>query len=250
MKPLRVLIVDDDRDFAAGLALLLRVEGYEVVLAASGEEALEIFKGEDFDITFMDVRLPGMSGMESFFEIRRLKPDARVMMMTAFSVEQLLRDAVDGGALGVLDKPLDPDKVLDILESVKPAGLVLVVDDDPEFAHSLQMYLAKAGYRVLLAHTGREAVDRVLANGVDVLVLDLRLPVMSGLEVYLELKRRQCSPPTMVVTGYAVEEAGAIHRLKQMSVAGCLVKPFAPEALISAIGRLMQNPDEKISAPS
>ena len=97
MKPLRVFIVDDDRDFAEGLALLMQVEGHEVTLAFSGEQALKLFQREEFDITFMDVRLPGMSGVESFFELRKLKPESKVMMMTAYNIEQLLRQTIDGG---------------------------------------------------------------------------------------------------------------------------------------------------------
>ncbi len=240
MKPTRVFIVDDDRDFAEGLAMLLQVEGYETVLAFSGEEALEIFRREDFDITFMDVQLPGMNGVESFFEIRKIKPDAKVMMMTAYSVEQLLHQAVDGGALGVLNKPLDTDRMLNLLESVKPAGIILVADDDPDFVHSLEMYLSNADYKVLVARTGQEALDRALANYADILILDLQLPVLSGLEVYLELKRQQRSLPTLIVTGHATKEAQTINRLSEISAAGCLVKPFAPKALLAAIENLME----------
>ncbi len=247
MKKLRVFIVEDDRDFAEGLALLLQVEGYEVTIAFSGEEALQVFKQQDFDITFMDVRLPGMNGIESFFELRRLKPGARVIMMTAYSVEQLLNETINGGALGVLSKPLKPEKVLEMLKTVKPAGIILLADDDPDFVRALEMFLSKANYKVLLARTGREAVDKVLNNNVDVLILDLRLPVLSGLDVYLDLKRQSRTLPTLIVTGYETEEVETIDKLKEMSVAGCLIKPFAPETLLSAVKMLMENPDGKIS---
>lgn len=246
MKPLRVFIVDDDKDFAQGLAMLLQIEGYDVTLAYSGEEAVEVFKHQDFDLTFMDVKLPNMSGVESFFEIRKLKPDAKIMMMTAFSVEQLLTEAIDGGALGVLNKPLDHEKVLSVLESSKPSGIILVADDDPDFVQSLKIYLSQANYRVMVAYTGQDAVDRVVANGIDILILDLRLPVLSGLEVYLELKRRQCTLPTIIVTGYANEEVDSIDKLKDLSVAGCMVKPFVPEAMLAAIDSLMENRNEQI----
>lgn len=247
MKQPRVFIVEDDRDFAEGLALLLNVEGYEVTIAFSGEEAVEIFKHQDFDITFMDVRLPGMNGVESFFEIRKLKPGARVMMMTAYSVEQLLREAINGGALGVLNKPLNPEKILEMLKTVKPAGVILLADDDPDFLSTLEMLLSKSNYKVLLARTGQETVEKVLENDINVLILDLNLPLLSGLEVYLELKRQGRTLPTLIVTGYAGEEANSIDKLKEISVAGCLIKPFAPEVLLSAIEVLMKKPDGKIS---
>ena len=236
MKPIKVFIVDDDVDFAESLAEVVEAEGHHVTVAHSGEDAIARFRDDDFDIAFMDVKLPDMNGVESFFEIRRLKPEAKVMMMTGYAVEQLLRQAVEGGALGVLDKPLNFDKLFETLESVKPnRELVLVADDDPDFVDSIKDVLATRGYSILVAHTGREAVDKVLNNGIDVLVLDLRLPVMSGLEVYMNLKRRGRAVPTVIVTGYAGEEAESITVLNRASVSGVFLKPFDPEELVAHI---------------
>ena len=118
MTGLRIFVVDDDRDFAESLADVLEPQGHTVALAFSGEEAVQRFATEDFDITFMDVRLPGMNGVESFFALRKMKPDAKVMMMTGFSVEELLRQAVENGAVGVLRKPFDMDDVAAAIEAM------------------------------------------------------------------------------------------------------------------------------------
>ncbi len=134
MKPLSVLIVDDDRDFGQSLANFLRLEGYQVELAFDGETAVEKFWARDFDAAFLDVKLPGMNGVETFLEIRELKPDAKVFMMTGFSVEELLRQAMDSGAVGVFHKPLDLGEVVKALEAAAPAAIVLVADDDPDFS--------------------------------------------------------------------------------------------------------------------
>ncbi len=238
MNPLNIFIVDDDRDFAESVADVLEARGHRCEIALTGEEAVRIFGERDFDLTFMDVKLPGMNGVESFFEIRKIKPDARVMMMTAYSVEQLLEQAIDQGALGVLRKPFDPDELLGVLESVKPAGVVLVVDDYPDFAESIEKFLTVRGYNVLIAHSGEAAVETVMADSIDLLVLDLRLPVLSGLEVYMELKNRGRALPTVIVTGYAEEEAASIDSLHSMKATGCLVKPFDPRDLLAAIEAL------------
>ncbi len=112
MGSLRILIVDDDVDFAAAQAEVIEAEGYDVECAHTGGEAVARFRENDFDIAFMDVKLPDMNGVESLFEIRRLKPDAKVMMMTGFSVELLPQQAVEGGAFGVLQKPFAPAALL------------------------------------------------------------------------------------------------------------------------------------------
>ena len=240
MKPLRIFVVDDDRDFVESLADVFEARGHEVALAYTGEEAVQRFEVEDFDITFMDVRMPGMDGVESFLEIRKLKPGAKVVMMTAYSVEQLLEKAIEEGALGVLRKPFDTDNLIKMLDAIKPQGIVLVVDDDEDFAASVEKILTDRGYHVLLARTGEEAVVKVLANGIDLLVLDLRLPVLSGLEVYLELKKHDRTVPTIIVTGYAAEEKESIDALRSMSVTGCLVKPFDPTELLEAIEAMVR----------
>lgn len=242
MRPLRILVVDDDADFANALAEFLRLEGHELELAFDGESAMVKFAERDFDITFMDVRLPGKNGVESFFEIRRLKPTARVLMMTAYRVEELLKQAIDNVALGVLNKPFDVDEALRALDTVKPAGIVLLADDDPDFLDGLSRALTAGGYRTLLARDGQEAVEMVNAGDIDCLVLDLRLPILSGLEVYLELKRQGHAVPTIIVAGYA-EEAEAIDQLRAMSVAGCLVKPFEPAELVRAIDAMVAEPE-------
>ena len=242
MGRLRVFIVDDDRDFAESLAMLIEGRNCEVELAFSGEEAIAVFQEEDagtrqFDLVLMDVRLPGMNGVESLLEIHRLRPSTRVVMMTGYSVEQLLEKAVEQGAWGVLRKPSDIHKVLPMLDSLKPDG-ILIVDDDPDFVDSMKALLQGQGYMVFIARDGQEALDRIRSNGVDILILDLCLPILSGLETYLELKRTGHVLPTIIVTAYAEECAGDIDQLRLLEVSGVLRKPFDPEELLGEVERL------------
>jgi CheY-like chemotaxis protein len=237
MRPLRVFIVDDDRDFAASLALLIRGRGHEVELAHSGEEAIAKFREQDFDITFMDVKLPRKNGVESFIEIRQSNPSARVVMMTGYSVGQLLEQAISQGAWRVLNKPLDILQVLNLLDDIKPDG-ILIVDDDPDFVQSIKSLLVNRGYTVFVAEDGQQAIERVRADDIDILILDLRLPILSGLETYLELKQSGHAIPTLIVTAYADQEAGDIDKLRALSVSGILSKPFDPRELLEAIERL------------
>ena len=235
MSPLKIFIVDDNQDFAESLADLLELDGHEVELAFDGETAIENFRNQNYDITFMDVKLPGLNGVESFFEIRKINPQARVVMMTGYSVEQLISQAVENGALGVLSKPIGMSQILEQLEKIKPNGIILLADDDQDFLCSLKDILTAHNYRVLIARTGPEAVNRILTNNIDVLILDLKLPLLSGLEVYLTLKEYGLMIPTIIVTGYPLEEADNIDKLRSMSISGCFIKPFAPQALLDTI---------------
>lgn len=236
MNAKNVLIVDDDEDFAESLAMVLEGRGYQVELANSGEEAIRKLRENDYAITFMDVKMPGKNGVESFLEIRKFKPDARVVMMTGYSVEQLLDQAMEQGAWDILSKPLDINKVLKIISEL-PAGGVLIADDDADFVESIKGLLEGAGKAVFVALNGQEAVNRVVAGGIDLLILDMRMPVLNGLEAFLELKRRGCLVPIIIVTAFATEE---MQNVQNMAVNGMLRKPFDPRELLNAVEALLK----------
>jgi len=230
----RVLVIDDDRDHAESIVDILTMRGHAVEAAFSGEAGVKLFRDEDFDIVFMDVKLPGMNGVETFFEFKKIRPNAKVMMMTGYSVEQLIAQAIANGALGVLRKPFAIGDLLQALDEVKPRGLVLVADDDPDFAESLKPILAQQGYRVVVASTGQEALEKAAEEGVNCLILDLAMPLLTGVEVYLKLKESGKSIPTIFVTGFPGEKTAALAGLRPVDQ-GILLKPFDPQDLIHAI---------------
>jgi two-component system, NtrC family, response regulator HydG len=244
MNSIRVFIVDDDKDLAESLSIALEGSGCEVEIAHSGEEAVRIFREKDFDIAFMDVKLPGMNGVESFLEIKKMKPGAKVVMMTGYSVEQLLEQALDNGAWGILHKPIDMNVLLEHLENIGEQG-VLVVDDDPDFITSTQDFLAHSGYRVFVASNGEEAIQSLRSKAVDVLILDLRMPILNGLETCIQLKKEGVFVPTIIVTAFAEEEKNALDMLCLMPFCGLLKKPFDPKDLIDTINNLKKSrPDQ------
>ena len=230
----RILIVDDDTDHAESLADLLQMRGYEVEVAYSGEQALEQFSRLDFDVTLMDVKLPGMNGVETFFQFRKLKSDAQVIMMTGLSVEQLIARAVEGGALGILHKPFATNDLLDVLTRAQSRGLVLVADDDPTFVESIGDFLSSSGYRTVIARNGQDALAKAQSSEVDCLLLDLSMPILSGIEVYLKLRECGRSVPIIIVSGLKSE-------LPQwLAAEHILIKPFDPSLLVEALKEAME----------
>ena len=116
MTSLKILVVDDDKDGADGLAEALELYGHQVTTAYSGFDAVKLFRHTVFDLTFMDVMMLGLNGVESLMQIRKIAPKARVFMMTGYSARDLLDQAVDEGAAGVLQKPF---AIEEVLENVK-----------------------------------------------------------------------------------------------------------------------------------
>jgi CheY-like chemotaxis protein len=228
----RVLIVDDDVDHAESLADVIEMRGHSVEMANNGEDGIALFRSQPFDFVLMDVKLPGMNGVDTFLELKKIQPSAKVMMMTGFSVDQLVAQAIDGGALGVMHKPFPATHILEMLvREIKPSGRILVADDDPDFVESIVPILESGGYSVDVARTGAEALEKMMAEPVDCLLLDLRMPVMSGAELYARLMEAGRAVPTVLVSQGREETDDA--RLR--STCGLLFKPFDPNSLLTAI---------------
>ena len=231
---LRILVVDDDEDNANSLAELFELEGHAVTLAYSGEAAIAAYMNASFDLAFMDVMMPGLNGVESFLEIRKLKPEAKVFMMTGYSVEQLLQQAMDHGAMGVLTKPISIDKLMRSLDEVKPGGIVLIAGEAPMFGAQLKQLMDGAGLRC--DHLRRET-DLVMDGG-SLAIIDIGKPLIHSVEVYARLKRQGHARPAIIVTKPGHHGGDAFAALRDVAVTGILNKPFDPMQLLQQLGTL------------
>jgi len=103
----RLLIVDDDPSMLHTTALVLEGLGYAVDLAEDGPTAIEKAQQAAFDVVLMDIKMPLMDGVETYKRIKAIHPEAAVIMMTAYAMEDLVAEALKEGARGVIYKPLD-----------------------------------------------------------------------------------------------------------------------------------------------
>lgn len=232
MKNLRILVVDDDRDFAEGIAEALELHGHEIAVAHSGEEALETFTETEFDVTFMDVKLPGWNGVESFREFRRRFPGAKVVMMTAYSLDDLMDVATEKGVIGSFHKPLALGAVQALLDRVRQDTRVLIVDDDVDFAREIRDMLEVAGYSVRSCFDGVTAIQRCMDEPFDAMVLDLRLPGANGSEVYRAVREARPDLRIVAVTGFDEETLETNAAANDMNPDLVLHKPFSPDRLL------------------
>jgi DNA-binding response OmpR family regulator len=103
----RVLVVDDEPDAVELLQEFLAAKGYEVLTATGGEEALRIVREERPHLILLDVRMPGMNGLEVLRHVRQIDQEVGVIMVTAVSEEETGREALALGAFDYIVKPLD-----------------------------------------------------------------------------------------------------------------------------------------------
>ena len=119
MKPgASILVVDDNINLCNSMSLILEHKGYSVTTAVDGLEAIDRVSERSFDITFMDIKMPVMDGVKAYRRIKQIRPGAVVIMMTAYSLEDLLEEALQEGAYAALYKPLDMGKVLGMVDEI------------------------------------------------------------------------------------------------------------------------------------
>jgi DNA-binding NtrC family response regulator len=117
--PTRVLLVDDEKDFVEMLSLRLKDVGERVTPAYSGRECLEILENENIDVVILDIKMPGMDGIETLREIKRRFPIVEVVMLTGHGTTETAVEGMKLGAFDYLMKPADFEDLTTKLEGAR-----------------------------------------------------------------------------------------------------------------------------------
>jgi CheY-like chemotaxis protein len=199
--PSRILIVEDDGDLAENLAEIVEGLGHEVEVASSAERALELVRSKPFHGIITDFRLPGKTGIELIRELRASGIAVPIVVVSAFMDFRMTEGAEEAGALDVVAKPVDMDRLLGLLtEFTKPGGDVLIVDDNVSLAENIAEGLRERGLEPLIGDSGAAALaQRKLPR---VAVLDVRLPDRSGIDLAQRLAARDPRIRILFMTGY------------------------------------------------
>jgi len=113
----RVLVVDDEERFRLTLAKLLTVSGLEVTTLGSGQEALEALRQAPFDVIVLDVRMPGMNGIETLAEIKKINPLIEVIILTGHASVDAAVDIMKLGGYDYLLKPCSLEELTDKIDA-------------------------------------------------------------------------------------------------------------------------------------
>lgn len=122
---------------------------------------------------------------------------------------------------------------LKMLISRHMARTILVVDDEVGYREMIQMDLCDQGFRAFTAKGGMEALEILSQEKIDLVVTDMKMPKMDGLEIVKAVKKNHPSIPIVLMTGYAVEDR--VEKALQLTATACLRKPFDIEELATVI---------------
>lgn len=235
-KEVNILVVDDQIGMLETFTDILEDSGFNVATAEDGFTAIRKAKEQPFDLIFMDIRMPGINGVQTFREIKRINPQIAVIMMTAYSVEDLIQEAIDEGVYTVIYKPFDMAKVIQTIESVLDQGVILIVDDRLEDRQTFKDILENKGYRVTTAKDGYEAIDLVKDGDFDVVFIDVKMPGIDGLKTFDEVHKIKPEIPVIMVSGYSVEDI--LQEAIEKGAYACLSKPLDMDKILNVIKKV------------
>ena len=229
----KILVVDDDDSMRITLEAIIEDEGYDVIGVRDGYEAIKAVQKRNYDLVFMDIKMPGINGVETYREIKKANPGSVVVMMTGFSVEELVKEALQEGAYGVIYKPYSMEQVIDIMKDVLETTAILVVDDLKNHRATLCGILEDTGYKVTEAENGEHAISMVQKNRHDVILMDIEMPGFDGFATFKEIQKIEPRVKVIFVTGYALSES--VRQSLQEGAFSVLTKPIDPDNLFTLI---------------
>jgi two-component system sensor histidine kinase/response regulator len=261
----RVLVIDDNETNRQILARVLTDRQMTVAQAESGAEALRLVAaaidaGQPFDALVLDYHMPGMDGFAFLDALNReTRATPTVLMLTSVDLPELVTASRKRGVHACLVKPARRAELADALAAAmggsvtQPAAVaerpaarpnvgrrVLVAEDNPVNQRVASFMLEKAGCQVTLAHDGREATRLFETADFDIVLMDLQMPELDGIEAFRHIRAfdrsRGRRTPVIAVTAHAMAEDR--DRCLAEGMDGYLPKPLKSAQLLAEIARL------------
>jgi CheY-like chemotaxis protein len=274
----RALVVDDNAATRLVQSQLVCMIGLECETAISGQEALESITNADragrpFDLVLLDLLMPDLDGIETLVHFKKmhLRHQPKAILVTASGNSQIIEDARKVGFAEVLLKPLAVAHLHDCLQrhvasilkqdtvAVTPAfstpissheatlhqeyreARVLLVDDDLINREVGLIILGEIGWQIDVAANGQEAVDLVVANHYQLILMDMQMPVMNGLEatkIIRQMPNRQLIPILAMTANAFNEDRDACMKAGMNDF---ITKPVVPEKLFEVMLSLLRS---------
>lgn len=242
----KLLLVDDDPNLIEMMIEPLESEGFTVLTAANGEEGLERFHSGRPDIILTDLNMPKMNGIDFITEVRKTDPNIPIVILTGDAIKNTIQLAVSEkmGADLSLPKPLDPTSLIDKIRAVKEIEKgckskprALVVDDEEDIRDFLVDALDLNGIESIQAKDGVEALNLFTKNDFDVIITDIYMPNMNGLELIQKIREINTQVPIVTISGASED---SLRTTKALGANETFQKPFNPSDIVSCLLRLSE----------
>lgn len=237
----RILIIDDDEVVCNGVKSILEKEGYEVDTSLSGESGLEKVKSADYDLIYLDIHMPGMSGLDTFRTIKKIKKDAKVCIVTAMTEDKMAEYMLlikEGAVSKIVHKPVFKETLLkttkDLLGGEEGRKRILIIDDDQLIRDAFKAVLGNLDYELDFAKNAKEGIELFKSRKFHLTFLDLALPDKDGKELLSDLRELDKDAKICVISGF-LSKLGNLLEQDGRGIGGNTIfcmKPISREEII------------------
>jgi two-component system, cell cycle sensor histidine kinase and response regulator CckA len=240
-----VLVVEDQAEVREFVADALRMCGYRAIEASNGDDALSICEREDVSLLLTDVVMPGLNGWELAERLVRLRPGVKVLFMSGHIGDIIVCQEILEKGANFIAKPFSPEqlaiKVRAVLAEADGESLtVLVAEDFAPIRERLSEILRTAGYAVVEACDGAQALTCLRDHPVQAALLDANMPGRSGVDVAREIRKQR--PEVKIILMSAAFDESRLVADAADGIDAILAKPFPTETLLAMLRRLLVPP--------
>jgi CheY-like chemotaxis protein len=238
----RLLLLDDDPVILRVLQGMCHQDDHETVTSSSVKQALKILETDpNIDLVIADIYMPNATGVDLVRTVQKTHnlKDIPIILCTSSGDQQTLAEALKAGARDFIVKPFTAEVLLSKVQKALRSGrkTVLVVEDEGLVRDRLKLILEMEGFRVNAVATAEEALEQLVKSRVDVIVADIGLVGMTGVELARLVKRRLPKLPVLLVTG--LPEKITRDMTASCGADGFLCKPFRNTDISNTIHSLL-----------
>ena len=229
---MRILIVDDNIDLANGLQEILLLDKHHVCVFYTAEDALAACSNQEFDIAFIDVKLPGMNGVELFKIIKETTPETHVFIISGYRITQIIEESTGIGHTVILNEHTSDNEIADYVNNIASTPLTLAIAETHNYISKLANQFIEMGKKPLL--TNEHDLTNCNLADYDALILNTSKPLIYGLINFIELKKQGYTIPTVLISDKSIDD-NSKNKLHSFQLTGCIFKPFQLEQILDIV---------------
>ncbi|MGM0508096.1 MAG: response regulator [Fusobacteriota bacterium] len=257
LKNHKVLVIDDNQLNRAIVKKMLEDVDMEVHLASSGEKGIDLYsKKQPIDLILLDVNMPKMDGIKVAEKLIKIKKEyTSIILFTSIDIRDRISEIENMGIDGYIMKPIGKIELLEkikyiynnknlkiinknIKKGTNGKSKILVAEDDVMNQTLLKKTLDKFGYEAIIVDNGKEALLSLSQNKFDLIIMDIQMPVLNGLEATKEIRNQGLDIPIIAVTAYARESE--VEEFFDAGITEYMSKPIKINKLIKKIKRYLK----------
>jgi FixJ family two-component response regulator len=233
-----IAVVDDDESIRTTTKLLIESFGLRAEVFESAESYLSSGRVADTTCLLVDVRMPGINGLELQRRLAASGSKVPVIFITAFDDDESRGRAIRAGAAAFLSKPFSGEQLLQTIRAAikdesKLPILILIVDDDESIRRTTRLLIESFGFLALVFESAKDVLGFDELGRASCLIVDVQMPGMDGLELQSQLAAMGRSIPIIFITAYDSNESR--RRAMRAGAVAFLSKPFNDEQLLQSV---------------